>query len=233
MDCDTPLCGQYSSGQFVIVEGAESSKELKSLGCFGQDLESARRKEEERRGPLDKLLLKETDQGLEPTTSVLTLHEAFYLAYALGCLKIKSTDGCFADLDTHWKTFRHYQAHSNTRLDFAIEYGVYHYFRSRGWTVKSGTNYGTDFLLYHEGPPIDHARYAVWIIHEDPNKPRFRCNWRSLLATHRVTQSVCKELLLVHIRTNDTSPTAFDKPSCIGRLSLTVDSFACKTNVLL
>lgn len=235
MDEETPLCGIYSSGQFVVVEGEQAGQELRLLGCFGQDSESAKRKCEDRRGPLDRLLLDKVDEIRGPTSkvTVLTLHEAYYLAYALGCLKLNTTDGLCLDLDSIWRKFREYQFQSNTRLDFAIEYGVYHYFRSRGWTVKSAENYGTSFLLYRDGPTIDHALYAVQILHEEARNPRTGCNWKTLLAAHRVIQSVCKELLLVFVTSNGSGPTIFDKPACIKEMSITVNSFTCKTNLML
>jgi tRNA-splicing endonuclease subunit Sen2 len=40
---------------------------------------------------------------------------------------------------------------------FLTSYVVYHYFRSLGWVVKSGTKFCVDYLLYKKGPVFSHA----------------------------------------------------------------------------
>lgn len=42
--------------------------------------------------------------------------------------------------------------------NFADEYKVYRFFRLNGWVVKSGLNYGTDFILYQSSPEEEHAQ---------------------------------------------------------------------------
>lgn len=60
---------------------------------------------------------------------------------------------------------------------FLLSYVAYHYFRSLGWVVKSGTKFCVDFLLYKKGPVFSHAecvatdRFAVLVIpyYQDPD----------------------------------------------------------------
>ena len=42
-----------------------------------------------------------------------------------------------------------------------LTYVAYHYFRSLGWVVKSGTKFCVDFLLYKKGPVFSHAEYVI------------------------------------------------------------------------
>lgn len=226
------LIGTYSSGQFVVVYGRESQDELKSLGCFGEDLEKARRKDYNRRGPLDRQL---TDLNVtmtnEPVT-ILTLHEACFLAYALGCLSLQLEEQSCLSLRSYWNLCRDYHTNSNLQLDFAVEYGVYHYFRSRGWIVKSGSNYGTNFLLYKQGPSIDHAQYAVIIMYEEYETSVSSNRWNSLLTFNRVVQSACKELLLVYVIKPDKSKFTFEEPSCTDKMKIAFRTFSSQSSYL-
>ncbi|KDN42597.1 hypothetical protein K437DRAFT_237610 [Tilletiaria anomala UBC 951] len=47
---------------------------------------------------------------------------------------------------------------------FLLAYVAYHYFRSLGWVVKSGTKFCVDYLLYKRGPVFGHAEFAVLVI---------------------------------------------------------------------
>lgn len=222
-----PLSGSYCSGQFVIVEGKKFQEELSLLGCYGIDLDTANRKEISRRGPSDQAI---TNLELPSAgeTTVLTLHEAFFLAYALGCLSISSESSQKLSLLDCWNLFSEYYKQSINHIEFAIEYGVYHYFRTRGWIVKSGENYGTNFLLYKLGPACDHAQYAVLIVSED-DSTALNYKWESLLTFHRVVQSVNKELLLVYVECQDK---VFARPESIERIRISCKIFTSISNTL-
>lgn len=226
------LVGRYSSGQFVMVYGQNSQDELKLLGCFGEDLEKAKRKDYNRRGPLDRQLADLIVNTTTEPVTILTLHEAFFLAYALGCLSLQLEEQCYLSSRSYWNLCRDYHTNSNLQLDFAVEYGVYHYFRSRGWIVKSGSNYGTNFLLYKQGPSIDHAQYAVIIMFEDYGTSVSSNRWDSLLTFNRVVQSACKELLLVFVIVPDKSKFTFEEPSCTDRMKLALRTFSSQSSYL-
>ena len=172
-------------------------------------------------GPSDKWLLDSKLTG----SSALFLSEAFYLTYALGYMQIVYRDSKEPiDIGTIWSKFRQIKADSCSRLDFALEYGVYHYFKSRDWVVKTGHNYGTHFMLYREGPPTDHAKYAVYIIDQNCGTPK----WDALLTLQRVVQSVCKQLLLVYV----TSSADKSSPSCIRSFQIAVRAFENKLDLI-
>ena len=91
--------------------------------------------------------------------------------------------------------------------DFPYHYAVYHHFRAKGYVVKDGVKYGTDFLLYKDGPPFYHAQYSVRI-----RVPEASLNWKQVCGLNRVTESASKELLLAQIKC-DTKD--FRLPKCL------------------
>ncbi|ANZ75664.1 BA75_02030T0 [Komagataella pastoris] len=86
---------------------------------------------------------------------------------------------------------------------FILSYIVYHHYKSHGWCVKSGTKFGSDFLLYRRGPPFQHAEFAVLI--QPNNKPSNSPlnEWIDISAISRVVGGVNKTLLLSYV----TQPT--------------------------
>jgi len=44
---------------------------------------------------------------------------------------------------------------------FIVNYVAYHYFRSRGWVVRSGLKFGVDYVLYRQGPHQIHSEYVA------------------------------------------------------------------------
>lgn len=188
---DCPLKGVFLFKHQVYVHGDKSQRELQSLGRFGSDLETTKQRYITQTGGVDHRapasILDSTEK--KDAVTILTLHEALFLNQALGCLAIRDSKSTVLDVQTCWDQF------SQINRKFAIEYAVYFYFRTRGWIVKEGSIYGAAFLLYKDGPAMDHARYAV-VIYENQT-------WQSLLTHYRVSQSVKKELLLVHIKSKD------------------------------
>ncbi|NXV92950.1 SEN2 endonuclease, partial [Calonectris borealis] len=67
----------------------------------------------------------------------LSLEEAFFLVYALGCLSIYYGEEPLTILKL-WEVF------SEVKPNFKTTYMAYHYFRSKGWVPKVGLKYGTD-----------------------------------------------------------------------------------------
>lgn len=231
-----PLKGHFDNTLHVVVEGEEASEQLKLLGSYGADLDNATRKNIARRGQSDRQLSEFNIDRSEPAITILSTHEAFFLTYGLGCLAISSSrlasSNNLLDISTIWREFRKITTQSNNKLDFAIEYGVYHYFRTRGWIVKSGENYGTNFLLYKESPSIDHSRFAVVIIPEDKTTLEDLYSWKSLLTFHRVIQSVGKNLLLAYVKLQDQYPTTFKNPNCIQEFVISCKLFNAQANTL-
>jgi len=75
--------------------------------------------------------------------------EAFFLSSALGVLDVYDSEGNLLE------GRKLLEALANNDLEgFLNNYVVYHHFRSKGWCVRSGVKFGTDYLLYKRGPPF-------------------------------------------------------------------------------
>jgi hypothetical protein len=73
----------------------------------------------------------------------LTLEEAFFLSFGLGCLQVIDLFGNCLSLDGMWQLF------CKSQKDFIQKYVTYHYFRSKGWVVKPGIKFGGDFCKFN------------------------------------------------------------------------------------
>lgn len=124
-------------------------------------------------------------------------------------------DGDKLDLKSCWLKFRDLYKKWNKAIDFGVEFSVYYHYYSLGWLVKSGENYGTNFLLYERGPSIDHARFGCIIVQRSSSSTTSdslkydticpQMTYQSIMAHSRVIQSVSKKLLIavVDIPNND------------------------------
>ncbi|XP_055412918.1 tRNA-splicing endonuclease subunit Sen2 isoform X3 [Bubalus kerabau] len=71
----------------------------------------------------------------------LSLEEAFFLVYALGCLSIYYEKEPLTIMKL-WNAF------STVQPTFRTTYMAYHHFRSKGWVPKPGLKYGTDLRAF-------------------------------------------------------------------------------------
>ncbi|XP_061730479.1 tRNA-splicing endonuclease subunit Sen2 isoform X1 [Nerophis ophidion] len=149
----------------------------------------------------------------------LSLEEAFFLVYSLGCLSVHMQQEPLSIIQL-WKKLR------SLRPDFISSYAAYHHFRSRGWVPKegSGAKYGVDLLLYRKGPPFYHASYSVVVEKVDDSFTGSALrpfSWRSLAALGRITANVSKELMLCYIvYPVDLSEAELDSPACLSKLKV-------------
>ncbi|XP_074861434.1 tRNA-splicing endonuclease subunit Sen2 isoform X2 [Carettochelys insculpta] len=147
----------------------------------------------------------------------LSLEEAFFLVYALGCLSIYYNEEPLTILKL-WEIF------SEVQPNFRTTYMAYHYFRSKGWVPKVGLKYGTDLLLYRKGPPFYHASYSVIAELVNDNfegSPHRPLNWMSLSGLNRTTINVSKELILCYlIKSCDMTEKEMLSPECLKRIKV-------------
>lgn len=149
----------------------------------------------------------------------LSLEEAFFLVYSLGCLSVYLNQEPQSILQL-WREF------CSMRPDFVSSFAAYQHCRSRGWVPKGGggAKYGVDLMLYRKGPPFYHASYSVVIERVDDafkGSPLRPFSWRSLAALSRITSNVSKELMLCYIIfPADLSEAELDSPVCLSRLKV-------------
>uniref|UniRef100_K1R4D1 tRNA-intron lyase n=1 Tax=Magallana gigas TaxID=29159 RepID=K1R4D1_MAGGI len=122
---------------------------------------------------------------------------SFFLAYGLGCLRVYENEKLL-NLTDLWRAFC--QRHNR----FISLYVAYHYFRSKGWVPKSGLKFGTDFIIYKEGPPFYHGSYSVIVkmvrdddLKEEDNLPTL--TWTQIAGLNRLTEHVAKQLLICYV----------------------------------
>lgn len=147
----------------------------------------------------------------------LSLEEAFFLVYALGCLSIY--------YEKEPLTIIHlWQAFTSIQPTFRTTYMAYHYFRSKGWVPKVGLKYGTDFLLYWKGPPFYHASYSVIVELVDDHFEgylRRPFSWKSLATLSRISVNVSKELMLCYlIKPSTMTDVEMESPECMRRIKV-------------
>ncbi|CAG4942510.1 unnamed protein product [Parnassius apollo] len=123
-----------------------------------------------------------------PEKLMLTTQESFFLLYGLGCLQICSLDNNALSIEQCWELFT-----ENDKY-FIEKYVVYHYFRSKGYIVKSGIKFGGEYLLYKEGPGINHADFIVLIKYSNE---KYDCI--SMLGHVRVASTTVKEVLIAEV----------------------------------
>ena len=82
-----------------------------------------------------------------PTPLELSSHEAFFLAFGLGCLLVKNEEqeGHY-NIDELWKIFTEFEA------DFKEKYSVYHHFRCKGVTGFSDFCYQIPYKFHQIFP---------------------------------------------------------------------------------
>lgn len=146
----------------------------------------------------------EDQNGSEPDTDheilKLGFEEAFFLSYGLGVLNIYDpSSNCYLNLDQIWNTFCTLY-NQNDITAFPVLYAAYHFFRSKGWVVKSGIKFGCNLLLYKEGPPYYHSLLSVTVIkHSQKDQVNSQLTWPYALSLNRVTQGVSKKVILCYV----------------------------------
>ncbi|CCE61249.1 hypothetical protein TPHA_0A01660 [Tetrapisispora phaffii CBS 4417] len=155
-------------------------------------------------GPSDQntdLIVKfEDDEIINDQNEIINLEslellpvEAIFLTYALPVLDTKLED-LFNIL---LRKSQDNEAYSYNNIENIVkQYLIYHHYRSRGWSVRSGIKFGCEYLLYKRGPPFQHAQFCVMSLGYEESKPY---EWYSSLS--RVTSNAKKSLILCYIET--------------------------------
>uniref|UniRef100_A0A915IN73 tRNA-intron lyase n=1 Tax=Romanomermis culicivorax TaxID=13658 RepID=A0A915IN73_ROMCU len=143
----------------------------------------------------------------------LYLEEAFFLAYGLGRMIVKTANKPMT-LPVLWNFCKKQKVNGKS---FAAFYAVYHYYRSKGWVVKRGDNYGVDFVLYKCHPQQYHSTYGVYILRQSENvdaQDAESLTWRHLATLCRILKSVKKSLLVCHVKekSDDAANDNKDEP---------------------
>lgn len=193
----------YLTSKGVEVKDERSICQLYEKGKFGVGSLSKEVPEFCRRKKLSNFLeddnefqenFKEINSTDKFKTLYLMFEEAFFLSYGLGCLIVKENDKEL-NISDLWKRF------CWLALDgrFPCKYISYHYFRSKGWIVKSGLKYGADFVLYKDGPLFYHSTYCVIVREVSSDFNECSISWSELSSLNRVNEHVAKDTILCYV----------------------------------
>uniref|UniRef100_A0ACD5WHE0 Uncharacterized protein n=1 Tax=Avena sativa TaxID=4498 RepID=A0ACD5WHE0_AVESA len=151
--------------------------------------------------------------GAEKQWFQLGGEEVFYLCHTLKCVSVKSESR--EKQMSEGELWDHLCSASDS---FPEMYKAYSHLRSKNWVVRSGLQYGTDFVAYRHHPALVHSEFAVVVV---PEGVEFggRCGrlmvWSDLLCALRASGSVAKTLLVLTV-SSSTCELRF--PDCLELL---------------
>ncbi|KAK9074998.1 hypothetical protein SSX86_003317 [Deinandra increscens subsp. villosa] len=145
-----------------------------------------------------------------------SLEEAFYLYHSLKCIKIVDGNHNIKTVNELWDYM------VSKRASFPDFFKAYSHLRVKNWVVRSGCQYGVDFVAYRHHPSLVHSEYGV-LVFSDGNgnrngNDRLRV-WSDFQCTLRLCGSVAKTLLILHVNRNGEDVIC-SSPSCLDGFSV-------------
>lgn len=150
--------------------------------------------------------------GAERQWFQLGPEEVFYLCHALKCIAVESENKKQMSEGELWDRL------CSASESFPEMYKAYSHLRSKNWVVRSGLQYGSDFVAYRHHPALVHSEFAVVVV---PEGVEFgaRCGrlkvWSDLLCALRASGSVAKALLVLTV---SSSVCELSFPDCLEQL---------------
>ncbi|KAK1409861.1 hypothetical protein QVD17_36390 [Tagetes erecta] len=142
----------------------------------------------------------------------LTLEEAFYLCFSLKCLKIVDGTHNIKTVNELWDYM------ISKKESFPDCFKAYSHLRAKNWVVRSGCQYGVDFVAYRHHPSLVHSEYSVLVFSDRNANDRLRV-WSDFQCTLRLCGSVAKTLLILYVNKNGESVIG-SSPSCLDGFSV-------------
>ncbi|KAI7733707.1 hypothetical protein M8C21_020690 [Ambrosia artemisiifolia] len=91
---------------------------------------------------------------------------------------------------------------SSRKASFPNFFAAYSHLRVKNWVVRSGCQYGVDFVAYRHHPSLVHSEYGVLVLSQGNGNDRLRV-WSDIQCTLRLCGSVAKTLLILHVNKKD------------------------------
>ncbi|KAF8102377.1 hypothetical protein N665_0198s0085 [Sinapis alba] len=126
----------------------------------------------------------------------LSFEEALYLHYNLKCIKIYLQGRCLENEVDTWIYMK------SKRPNFPIFFKAYSHLRSKNWVLRSGLQYGVDFVAYRHHPSLVHSEYSVLVQSGESNRG-----------------SVAKTLLTLHVSGNSYKDD-LNLPLCLDKYTV-------------
>jgi len=128
----------YLVGDRVVVLNDEDARSIYAMGYFGHPLNVEKPKSpDDVKAPL----------ALSPLEALYLVEKDILEVYDMA----ENKKYTFEELKVVWSLIEGLEE----------RYVVYKEFREKGFIVRSGLKYGSDFTIYEFGPGIDHAPYVV------------------------------------------------------------------------
>ena len=179
------------SGCSLLFEATEEVADLLDRSCFGREINTS-------------------EKGTQ--WFQFGLEEAFYLHHNLQAITIVTDEDRVVDRIELWVYIM------SKAPAFPELYKAYEHLRSKNWVVRSGMQYGGDFVAYRHHPALVHSEYVVLVMSEggDEDNARLRV-WSDLQCSLRVSGSVAKTLLVLSINKNGSDSGL---PSCLEKFNV-------------
>lgn len=131
----------------------------------------------------------------------LGMEEAYYLCFHLNCLEIIGEDDNIMSGEELWQYMK------SKKITFPMFYKAYSHLRMKNWVVRSGLQYGVDFVAYRHHPSLVHSEYAVLVLSKGDENGGGDADgrlsvWSDIHGTVRLCGSVAKTLLVLDINKN-------------------------------
>jgi tRNA-intron endonuclease len=157
----------------VIVWDYEMSSIIYSFGFFGKPLG-----------------LRKTKPGIQDRPLVLSSFETVYLSeYHIIQITLEDEIQSQEELINMFSQIYH---------DFQRKYRIYKYLRNKGYIVRPGMKFGSDFIIYEQGPGYDHSK---WVVHVE--KDDIKLQAINIVRAGRLAASVKKRYLISTITSED------------------------------
>jgi len=127
--------------------------------------------------------LRKADPGELNRPLVLSLFELIYLN-ASSVIKVSHKQQLLETEELMTYANQYYE-------DFTPKYKIYEYLRKLGYVVRPGMKFGSDFVIYEEGPGIDHSK---WVVHVEKDQKQLRAI--EVVRAGRLAASVKKRYLI-------------------------------------
>lgn len=157
----------------IIIWDYSMSSILYTFGFFGKPLG-----------------LRKTDPGIQNRPLVLSSFEALYLS-EYNIIRITIAD----KIQTNEELENIFDEIYN---EFKRKYRVYKNLRNKGYIVRPGMKFGSDFIIYEKGPGLDHSK---WVVHVE--KDDIELQAINIVRAGRLAASVKKRYLISTITENE------------------------------
>ncbi|TVU20134.1 hypothetical protein EJB05_36327, partial [Eragrostis curvula] len=138
--------------------------------------------------------------------------ETFYLLHALQCITVVKPEPKETRRMSEEDVFAHL---CSARPGFPELYKAYSHLRRRNWVVRSGLQYGADFVAYRHHPALVHSEYAVVVAGDRRGR---LAAWPELLCALRAAGSVAKTLLVLTVASGGDGD--LNLPACLREMTV-------------